>query len=967
MSQQLPTGTVTFLFTDVERSTVLWETDPGMHMALARHDEILRSSIEDGGGYVFTTAGDSFAAAFASAPDAARAATAAQEALTAEPWETAEPLRVRMAVHTGTAEERDGDYFGPALNRSARLLGVGHGGQILLSESAAVLVGDGSPDELIDLGEHRLKDLTEPERIFQLGDTPGERFPPLRSLEAYPNNLPLQLTSFIGRDAQLEEIARLIDEHRLLTLTGVGGSGKTRLALQAAGAVIERFPDGAWLIELAPVSDPGMIPAAVIDGLGISVRGSTTPSEALKGFLADRTLLLVLDNCEHLLDEAARLSDEVLHAAPAVHIVATSREGLAVAGERLLQVPSLEVGGDTEDWMSASESEAVRLFSDRAVEVQPGFALNEDTVPAVVHMCRRLDGMPLAIELAAAQVRILPVEQIAERLDDRFRLLTGRSRTALPRQQTLLATVEWSYDLLTEGEKLLFDRLAVFRGGFTLEAAEAVCSGEGLDESEVLMLLTHLVDKSLVVSEGAALGPARFQMLETLPQFSLERLSERQATDAVRRRHAAYFLAFAEEAEPALETAAMAEWLDRLEADHDNMRAALGWMIDSEAGVDALRMTVALSVWFWFIHRHHEEAHQWHEQTLAATEGASDDLLATALAKASMQATRVGELERATEMANEALRRAKASGNRRAEIVAHWTHGDVAGQGRYDFEVALASYEQSFQLAEDAGDPIWMTRLLFFIGSMELGLGRLEEAAFHAQQSLDVARTTGWPMGIAEAAGLVALLALESGEFDRVDELSTEALSIEKSLGDPFGTIAEYETLTLAARLRGDAERGLNLATEGMAAVGRRIDSVGPVPLLIELAACALVLGRVVEAIDAVLDALAIIRGTMYRWTAAKTFSRAAAVLLANDEVKGAVTAFAVSERLFEESAQPVRWNKMEFEAGLAYARDAIGAEAFNEAWKTGWATEMDPAVDQTIEWVHDLKAGFAADDASPG
>ena len=484
-----PTGTVTFLFTDIEGSTRLWEEQPeSMTDALARHDRILRSAIEEQNGYVFTTAGDAFAAAFVLPRDAAEASLQAQRALSSS--DGLDELRVRMALHVGAAEERDGDYFGPTLNRCARILAAGHGGQILASLAIEQVAGDDLPEgvTLTDLGEHRLKDLSRPERIFQL-DHPDQRtdFPSLLSLDALPNNLPVQLTTFVGRDQQLQELVHLVREHRLLTLTGVGGSGKTRLATQAAADVIDDFPDGAWMIELAPVADTQLVPQAVASGLGVSAGtvGAQARStiEAVADFLAPRRLLLILDNCEHLLDAAARLTDRLLARAPGLHIVATSREGLGIGGERIWQTPSLDVGDEwdtDQEWSEQANWEAVRLFAERSMDVQPAFELTEATVPRVVDICRRLDGMPLAIELAAARTRMLSVDQINERLDDRFRLLTGGSRTALPRQQTLLATVEWSYDLLSDAETLLFDRLAAFRGGFTLEAAEAVCSGEGL-------------------------------------------------------------------------------------------------------------------------------------------------------------------------------------------------------------------------------------------------------------------------------------------------------------------------------------------------------------------------------------------------------------------------------------------------------------------------------------------------------
>ncbi len=959
-----PTGTVTFLFTDVEGSTRLWEEHPEeMRQALARHDELLRLAIEGRGGFVFTTAGDAFSAAFSTAGAAVEAAVSAQLDLRREPWGQVE-LAVRMAVHTGEAEERDGDYFGPALNRAARPLGAGHGGQVLLSVSTEDIVSGRSPGEweLLDLGEHRLRDLSKPAQVFQLTHPELEHdFPPLRSLDAYPNNLPLQLTSFIGRKDQLDEITELIGEHRLLTLTGVGGSGKTRLALQAAGSVIDGFSDGVWLIELAPIADPAFVPRAVVEGLGVSVRESSTVLESLESFLARRELLLILDNCEHVLEAAAVLTDGLLRAASGVHIVATSREGLAVAGERLWRVPSLRVGaaGD-DDWEQARGSEAVRLFENRAAQVQPEFELTAETVPQVVSICRRLDGMPLAIELAAARTRVLPLDNIAERLNDRFRLLTGRSRTAVPRQQTLLATVEWSYELLSERERLLFDRLAVFRGGFTLEAAESVCAGDGLDESEMLDLITQLVDKSLVVAQGGALGIGKFRMLETLRQFSLERLAERRQADQVRRRHAAYFLSLAEQAEPLLETAEMAEWLDRLETEHDNLRAALGWMLDAGGTIDALRMTVALSVWFWSVHSHHEEAYAWHEQTLAAADNAPVGLLASAYAKASTHAAWMARFDRATELANEAIRLATAAGNSRAEIIAHWTHGHVATAGTNDEAAALEHFHEALRLAEAAQDDIWISRSALFIGQALQNLGRHDDAAEYARRSLEAASRADWPMGVGHAAALGSELAISGGDLDRAFELRSEYLTVAKSLDDTEDIAQGYENLALLVRLQGDPERGRKLAREGLGLVSRRTDRIWQARLLAELTANALATDRLEEATDATLEALAIVQGSIYKYSKGLVLSRAATIPMSQGEVERAITLYAVVERLYDESFQPARWHTVEIERDLTGARDRIGPQAFNAAWKTGRSLDPDDATEKAIAWLHELKTETA-------
>ena len=468
-----PTGTVTFLFTDIEGSTKLWEQHPdAMRSAHARHDTLLRSAVQQHHGHIVKTTGDGVHAAFATAPEALAAVLTAQRALRDEPWDPQAPISVRMGLHTGIAERRDGDYYGSALNRAARLMAAGHGGQTLLSAATQELVRDHLPDEagLRDLGEHRLKDLGRSEQVFQLQhpSLPAD-FPPLRSLDnpALPNNLPQQVTSFIGRETQVAEVKARLNKTRLLTLTGAGGSGKTRLSLQVAADLLTGDGDGVWLVELAALTDPALVPQAVADVLGVKEQVGQPIQRTLVEWLKTKRLLLVLDNCEHLVGACASLAADLLRACPDVHLLASSREALNVAGEQTYRVPSLSLPDpkQAQTGEGLSQFEAVRLFIERAQAVQPSFAVTSGNAPAVAQVCWRLDGIPLALELAAARVRSLSVDEINTRLDQRFRLLTGGSRTALPRQQTLRALIDWSYDLLTEREKALLCRLAVFAGG----------------------------------------------------------------------------------------------------------------------------------------------------------------------------------------------------------------------------------------------------------------------------------------------------------------------------------------------------------------------------------------------------------------------------------------------------------------------------------------------------------------------
>ncbi|HEY8744448.1 MAG TPA: adenylate/guanylate cyclase domain-containing protein, partial [Chloroflexota bacterium] len=599
---ELPTGTVTFLFTDVEGSTRLWEQQPEMmRQVLVRHDAIIEEAVAQHAGVIVRPRGegDSRFAVFARPSDAVAAAVAIQQALHGETWPLPAPFRVRMALHTGEADLRDGDYYGSAVNRCARLRAITHGGQTLVSQATAHLIRDGLPLDagLRDLGDQRLSDLSRPERVYQLlhPDLPAE-FPPLRSLTALPHNLPLQLTSFIGRERELGELTRRLQTARLLTLTGSGGAGKTRLALQVAAELVPRYPDGVWLAELAPLADPALVRRTVAAAVGVREAPGQAILDTLLAALREKRLLLVLDNCEHVLDACARLADALLRGCPGVQLLAASREALGVAGEVSWRVPSLAVPSLEQRVAheQVAEYDAVQLFVERAQAALPSFSITAQNAMALAQVCARLDGIPLALELAAARVKGLTVDQLADRLHDRFRLLTGGSRAALPRQQTLRAAIDWSYDLLDEAEQRLFRRLAVFAGGWTVEAAEAVCAGDGLAHEDVLDILLRLVDKSLALAEER-----RYRLLETVRQYGRDRLAASGEAGAVYARHAAFYLALAEELEPQFMLGGPTIGRDGLVAEIDNQRAALNWYADSDDVEAVLRLAGAL-LWYWF-------------------------------------------------------------------------------------------------------------------------------------------------------------------------------------------------------------------------------------------------------------------------------------------------------------------------------------------------------------------------------
>jgi predicted ATPase/class 3 adenylate cyclase/DNA-binding CsgD family transcriptional regulator len=618
----LPSGTVTFLLTDIEGSTQAWERHGArMAEAVARHYDLLDAAVAARGGVrpLEQGEGDSLVAAFASASDAVAAALEAQQGLAEEAWPEGAEIAVRMALHTGEAQVRDDRFYvGPTIIRCARLRALGHGGQVLISSTTADLLADRLPAgaALLPLGLHRLRDLRQPERVFQLAHPAiGSQFPPLRSLDALPNNLPVQLTSFIGREAELAEVAAALAGHRLVTLVGAGGCGKTRLAAQAAAEVGDDYPGGAWWIDLGSVTDAALVEQAAMTALGLLDRRGMAPVERITRYLGDQRALLVLDNCEHVLEAAARLLDAVLRGCPHVSALATSREPLGVPGEWAWRVPALSLPAAAEQppGEMVLASEAVRLFVDRATDARPTFRLDGANAATVAAICVRLDGMPLAIELAAARVRSLSPERILDGLSDRFRLLTGGARTAVARQQTLQASVEWSHGLLRDGEQILLRRLGVFVGRFTLEAAEEVCAGDPLEGWGVLTLLSDLADKSLVVFDGD-----RYRLLQTIRDFANSQLLAAGETNAIRDRHSAFFLRRAQGAAEQLERAAGAPLLEALEADHDNFRAALQWTLGQNDGDRTLRLVIALFP-FWHIHGHYTEALGWYDGALEAS------------------------------------------------------------------------------------------------------------------------------------------------------------------------------------------------------------------------------------------------------------------------------------------------------------------------------------------------------------
>jgi predicted ATPase/class 3 adenylate cyclase len=804
----LPSGTVTFLFTDIEGSTKLWEQHPdAMRIALVRHNALLRDAIEDHEGAVFKTVGDGFCSVFAQAVAAVAAACAIQRALSAEPWPIPSPLRVRVALHTGDADLQEGEYLGPPLNRVARLLEAGHGGQVLLSQATSDLVRETLPKRasLSDQGAHRLKDLQQPEHIFQIlhPDLPGD-FPSLRSLEAFAHNLPRQSTRFIGRERESAEVIHLLSTASLLTLTGSGGCGKTRLALQVAAEMVEEYADGVWFVELAALADPALVPQAVATPLRVREEPGRSLTDTLRDYLKPRSALLLLDNCEHLLGACAQLAETLMRGCPNLRILASSREGLGIAGEQTYSVPSLALpeahtaGGRRSTALALTRYEAVQLFADRAALSLPTFAVTDANAPAVAQVCHRLDGIPLAIELAAVRVKVLSVEQIATRLDDRFRLLTGGSRTALPRQQTLRALIDWSYDLLSEPERALLRHLSVFAGGWTLEAAEAVCSGvqvlgcsgdQGtaatplntpLEQWQVLDLLTSLTEKSLVVVEQQA--EARYRLLETVRQYARDRLLESGDGAAARGQHTNWYLALAERAEPELHGEHQATCLERLQVEYDNLRAALEWSLAGETGVEpALRLAVAMGL-FWRTRGHLGEGRMWVARALDAAGNAFPELRGPLLVHAATLAMGQSDAAAVRSCCEASLGICRATGDQRAIATSLALLGVVADE-EGDYASARSLYEQSLVLRQEVGSREEIAFALSNLGRVAMKQGDLPAARSQFESALAIAREMRH--SAREASWLISLghVARFEGNYAEARARYEEGLTLARGLG----------------------------------------------------------------------------------------------------------------------------------------------------------------------------------------
>ncbi len=922
----LPTGTVTFLFSDIEGSTARWEAAPeAMEPALTRHDALLRSAIEEHRGYVFKTVGDAFCAAFANARDAVAAALNAQRALAAEDFTAVEGLRVRMALYAGNATEREGDYFGPTVNRVARLLAIGHGGQVLVSGACAELVRNDPPHQcdLRDLGAHRLKDLAQPEHVYQLvAEGLPEMFPVLLSLDHLSNNLPAQLTSFVGRDDVVAEIEALLERHRFVTLVGSGGTGKTRCAIQVGAELLDGSNDGVWLAELAPISDPSLVVSTIGRALNLQESPSRPMLETLLTYLKRRRLLIILDNCEHVIEEARAVVGTILRGCSDVQIIATSREPLNIAGEEAYRVPSLAVPSlavtstGTPPLEQFTRYGAVQLFADRALSGDKRFILSDENAQYVGEICRRLDGIPLAIELAAARLKILSPQQLTKMLDERFRVLTGGDRSALPRHQTMRALIDWSYDLLTAEERTLFRQLSIFAGGFTLQTATAVCGGDGIGELEMLDLVSSLVDKSLVHAERGG-DEMRYHLLESTRQYARERLVEAGEENAVARAHAAAFLALGEELNRVFDTSPERAWLARAEPELDNFRAALGWALEARGDVLlGQRLAGALRpAWSRF----------------AAAEGQRRVRAARDAADTETPAAVRGALDLAEAALATALSQPKT---------------------------ARALAERALTVYHDVDDPLRGAQARHLLGRALVNLGDVEEGEAVLTVALAEARALGVRSVIGDVLQSLAVARNHSGDVAGARPLFAEAMALfrsvdaERVVSHIAGNLAEAEFH------EGNVEEALRLEHEALDGYRAFNHALGEAIALGNIAAYLTALGRYEEGRTSGRAGLAAARRA--HWETGVTWglqhlAAIAALRPASTERRGEDRPRAArlmgyaDARLAATEALREYTERQEYERTIAALRDALGAEQFDTLATEGRAWTEEHGVAEAL------------------
>lgn len=811
-SGDLPLGTVSFLFSDIEGSTrMIQELGDAFRPVLERHNTIVHEAAASHRGRIVKNEGDGFFVAFQSALDAVSSAVEIQRRLTAEEWKSPQDVTVRIGVHTGEGRLGGSDYVGIDVHRAARISDSGHGGQTLVSEATARLVEYSLPDgsRLEDLGTHRLRDLTHEEHIFQLSveGLPTE-FPPLRTLTSSKGNLPIRDLTLVGRQLEKDSVIQALEESRLVTLTGPGGVGKTTLALKVAEELTSTFEDGVWFVEVSRVADDNLLAAAVARQLHITESPLQSITDTLISRLAKAHSLLILDGCEHLIDAVAKLTDQLLQGTEALKILATTREWLSIREEHLVQISPLAVPGpDTRSLDGIASFDSVELFVNRARLVNPNFELGLANAQQVAEVCRRLDGIPLAIELAAARLKVLSVGQLVERLDQQFALLAGTARDLPPHQQTLETTLDWSYDFLGGAERVLFTRLSVFNGGFTLEAAESVCSGGLVAREHVMNLLGRLVETSLVMATDT--DPIRYRLLEPISHYARMRLDEGAELSVLRDRHAEFFLAMAEESDSEILHVEQNVWADRLERDRYNLRAALAWLHESGRAQDAMAMAGALR-WFWVIKREVSDGTEWLERTLSHREGVDPSIVARALNGAGLLASRRLAFDEAYTALTESMELYQQLGDRRGEARQAYQLMATAWL-RDDLEEAKRLAPEAERINREVGDTWMLAWTLAVWATMARVQGDLEEAREKMTESHRLFLEHSGVLDVGWSALRLAAVARDAGNYNEASDRYTEGRALLVVAGDSLGVAHADAGLGAMAWLAGDHDYALEL------------------------------------------------------------------------------------------------------------------------------------------------------------
>jgi len=962
--QSKPSGNVTFLFTDIEGSTKLSQEFPEtLQGALEKHHSILREAIESNNGFIFEMIGDAFCCAFEKAEDAVKAAIDAQINLSEEKCLPAGQagndavIKVRMGIHSGNAEwtESGQRYMGYiTLARTARVMSASYGEQIIISNDTYDLTRDKFDAvkeknvSFCDLGERRLKDVIQPIRLYQLV-SPGlrEGFPPLKTLDARPNNLPVQLTSFIGREEVIRECKKLFLQTRLLTIIGSGGAGKTRLAMQVGAEMIDDFSEGVFMIELASVNDSSLLLQTVMNSFEIKEEPGRSLAETLTGYLKDKEMLLLLDNCEHLINKCADFAEMVLSKCALLKIIATSREALNCSGECAYRLPSMSLPDKSVNNSpeKLSQYESVRLFIERALLVNSNFRVNNNNAPALAEICSRLDGIPLAIELAAARIKVLPLDKLNERLDDRFKLLTGGKRTSLPRQQTLKALIDWSYDLLSEKEKKFWSRLSVFAGGWTLGAAEEVCSGDDLSEDDILDLMNELTDKSIVIFNETS---DNYRMLETIRQYGVKRLAELGESETMKSNHLSYYLKMALAAEPELYGPKAKKWFEKFESEHSNIQAALTWSLEKKLYEDGNKLFCALDS-YWETRGYSFESGIWLEKLMANSQNISPEVLARSNRKAGYIEEYRGNILRSKEYFEVALKIYRSLGNMKAAsgiLNALGLNAYYSG----DYVIAEKCLEEGLQLCRELNERNTISVILNSLGLVELRKSKFGNAKIYFEESLEISREIGNENLMGVGLNNLAVVKTHLGEYEEAENIYGEVLKLNRELGDKIGIARTLSNLGNIFLLKNDFEKAQSLLIESLSlskAIGsmeRIVDS------LVNLGQVALGKGEVGTAKIYFTESLILQKQSPDFQLVLSCLNGISAVKLLEDKPETAARLIGVIKSKLELSGSGLEAsNQILYEKTLNALKNEIGNDCMSEELEKGKELTFENAIELAL------------------